>query len=274
MPSDDAQAAPAALARRHGSGFWSVAFAFLIVMAFATLPSPLYGLYRTRDHLSAFTVTVVYAIFAGGTIAALLRVDSIAARVGRRGVMLAAVVTMMAAAALLAAWKDLPGLLAGRLLTGVSVGLAAGTAIPYLIELGVRKDPNAPVARARNHRHVSERRRTWNRAAGCRLPGAVGEAAVDLALPPLRRARSDRSGRFGGRARNGRAGFLRRRRSVRRLVRHPRPGFQFPRPRRPSQPSPRTDCSPACPGSSSPPRSTIPHTHWPAQRCSWCSPQA
>jgi MFS family permease len=76
-------------------------------------------------------------------------VDSIAARIGRRGVMLAAVVTMMASAALLAAWKDLPGLLAGRLLTGVSVGLAAGTAIPYLIELGVRKDPTAPVARAR-----------------------------------------------------------------------------------------------------------------------------
>jgi MFS family permease len=149
MPGDDAQAAPAALARRHGSGFWSVAFAFLIVSAFATLPSPLYGLYRARDDLSAFTITVVYAIFAGGTIAALLRVDSIAARIGRRGVMLAAVVTMMAAAALLAAWKDLPGLLAGRLITGVSVGLAAGTAIPYLIELGVRRDPSAPVARAR-----------------------------------------------------------------------------------------------------------------------------
>jgi predicted MFS family arabinose efflux permease len=150
MPGDDAQAAPAALARRHGSGFWSVAFAFLIVSAFATLPSPLYGLYRARDHLSAFTVTVVYAIFAAGTVTTLLRVDSIAARIGRRGVMLAAVATMMAAAALLAAWKDLPGLLAGRLLTGVSVGLATGTAIPYLIELGVRKDPNAPVARARN----------------------------------------------------------------------------------------------------------------------------
>jgi MFS family permease len=150
MAGDDAQAAPAALARRHGSGFWSVVFAFLIVSAFATLPSPLYGLYRERDNLSALTVTVVYAIFACGTVTTLLRVDSIAARIGRRGVMLAAVVTMMAAAALLAAWKDLPGLLAGRLLTGVSVGLAAGTAIPYLIELSVRKDPNASVAHARN----------------------------------------------------------------------------------------------------------------------------
>ena len=75
-----------------------MAFAFLIVMAFATLPSPLYGLYRMRDDLSAFTITVVYAIFAGGTIAALLSVPSIAARIGRRGVMLAAVATMIAVA--------------------------------------------------------------------------------------------------------------------------------------------------------------------------------
>ena len=39
-------------------------------MAVATLPSPLYGLYRTRDHLSAFTITVVFAIFAGALIGA------------------------------------------------------------------------------------------------------------------------------------------------------------------------------------------------------------
>jgi predicted MFS family arabinose efflux permease len=148
MPNVDSSAAPAAQRRRHGSGFWAVAFAFLIVMAFATMPSPLYGLYRTRDHLSALTITVVFAIFAAGTIAA-LRADSfVAARVGRRGVMLCAVATMMVAAGLLALWKDLPGLLIGRLLTGVADGLAAGTAIVYLIELRVRADPKASIARA------------------------------------------------------------------------------------------------------------------------------
>jgi MFS family permease len=149
MSSADTTAASAAKRRLHGSGFWTVAFAFLIVMAVATLPSPLYGLYRTRDHLSAFTITVVYAIFAGGTIIALLADRFVAARVGRRGVMLAAVATMMVAAGLLAVWKDLPGLLIGRLLTGVSVGLAAGTAIVYLIELRVRADPKVSVVRAR-----------------------------------------------------------------------------------------------------------------------------
>jgi len=150
ISSGDTHALPATATRRRGSGFWAVAFGFLIVMASATLPSPLYGLYRERDHLSALTITVIYAIFAAGTIAALGSVRYIAARAGRRNVMLGSVATMMAAAGLLAAWKALPGLLIGRLITGVAVGLAAGTAITYLIELRARANPNASPIRARN----------------------------------------------------------------------------------------------------------------------------
>ena len=148
-PQVDASTALVARGPRHRSGFWAAAFAFLVVMAVATLPSPLYGLYRTRDHLSALTITVVFAIFAASTIALLQRDSSIAARIGRRGTMLAAVATMMVAMGVLAAWKDLPGLLTGRLITGVSVGLAAGTAITYLIELRLRADPKASPVRAR-----------------------------------------------------------------------------------------------------------------------------
>jgi hypothetical protein len=150
VASNGTSAPPAAETRPRPSGFAAVVFAFLVVMAFATLPSPLYGLYRLRDGLSALTITVVYAIFAAGTIAALLAVPAAAARVGRRGVMLAAVATMMVAAGLLAVWKALPGLLIGRLMTGVAVGFVAGTAITYLIELSLRGDPNANVLRARN----------------------------------------------------------------------------------------------------------------------------
>jgi Major Facilitator Superfamily len=134
--------------RQRGSGFWAVAFAFLVVMAVATLPSPLYGLYRIRDHLSALMITVVFAIFAAGTIAALLGDRFFAARLGRRGVMLGSVATMMVAVGLLAAWKSLPGLLVGRFITGLAVGLAAGVATPYLIELRQRAAPTASGARA------------------------------------------------------------------------------------------------------------------------------
>jgi MFS family permease len=134
---------------RRVSGYWLVAFAFFIVMAFATLPSPLYGLYRRRDNLSALMITVIYAIFASSTIVTLLADQRIAARIGRRGMMVSAVGMMMAGAGVLAAWKELPGLLIGRLLTGVAVGLAAGTAITYVIELRLRANPNASVVRAR-----------------------------------------------------------------------------------------------------------------------------
>jgi MFS transporter len=143
QPADKVCIMTAVQGRQPRAGFWTVAFAFLVVMSLATLPSPLYGLYRARDHLSALMITVVYAIFAGGTIATLLAERSIVARIGRRGVMLLAVATMMAAAGLLAGWQDLAGLLIGRLLTGVAVGLVAGTAITYLIELRLRADPTA-----------------------------------------------------------------------------------------------------------------------------------
>ena len=69
----------------------------------------MYGLYRTRDHLSEFTITVVFAIFAAGTISTLLLEGRIAGRFGRRGAMLGGVATMMTAAVVLAAWKALPG---------------------------------------------------------------------------------------------------------------------------------------------------------------------
>ena len=150
MTTVDADAGPTTQQRRHRSGFWTVAYTLLIVMAFATLPSPLFGLYRARDHLSSLMITVVFAIFAGGTITALLAVPRIAVRIGRRGVMLSSVAIMMAAAGLLAVWKALPGLLIGRLVSGVAVGLAAGTAITYLIELRLRADPKASMVSARN----------------------------------------------------------------------------------------------------------------------------
>jgi MFS family permease len=149
VETGEAYAMPAAVGRRHGTAFWTAAFAFLVVMAFATLPSPLYGLYRTRDDLSTLIVTVVYAVFACGAIAALLCEHVVVARIGRRGAMLGGVATMMVAAAVIGVWKALPGLLVGRVLSGVSVGLAAGTAITYLIELRLRDDPNASVVRAR-----------------------------------------------------------------------------------------------------------------------------
>ena len=118
------------------------------------------------------------------------------------------------------------------------------------------------------HRHRSERRRTWNRPIGCRHSCAVGAATADLALPPLRRARRGRADWCGGRTRDRRANSAAAT-GKRRLVHGVRSGFPFRQQPRPLRPLPPRGCSPGCPDSSWPPRCTVPHMRCPAQHCSW-----
>ena len=56
----------------HRAGFWAIAFSFLVVAAFSTAPSSLYGLYEHQEHLSSLTITFVYAVYAVGVVASLL----------------------------------------------------------------------------------------------------------------------------------------------------------------------------------------------------------
>jgi hypothetical protein len=45
---------------------------FLVVTAFSTAPSSLYGRYEHREHLSSLTITFVYAVYALGVVASLV----------------------------------------------------------------------------------------------------------------------------------------------------------------------------------------------------------
>ena len=110
--------------------------------------------------------------------------------------MLGGVVTMMVAAGLLAAWKALPGLLDRAPAHRRGGRAGRRSAITYLIELRLRADPAALPGPRPEHRHRGYRRRAWHRPADRRLPRAVGDAAADLALPRVHRARGDRARRL------------------------------------------------------------------------------
>jgi MFS family permease len=129
--------------RRHRRGFWVVAFAFLWVMALGTAPSPLYGLYRERDHFSLFMVTVAFAVYAVGVIVALLLAGHLSDLYGRRRMLLPAVCISIVSTIVFLAWKALPGLLAARLINGISIGIVASTATAYLAELHAVGRPRA-----------------------------------------------------------------------------------------------------------------------------------
>jgi MFS family permease len=134
--------------RHHGLGFYAVAFAFLAVMAFSTVPSPLYGLYQARDGFSSFLITIIYAAYAVGVIAALLLAGHISDWHGRRRVLLPAIAVSILSAIVFLVWRDLPGLLAARVINGLSVGVVAATATAYLAELHAGSRPDESPRRA------------------------------------------------------------------------------------------------------------------------------
>jgi hypothetical protein len=125
-----------------------VSFAFLAAVAFSAVPSPLYGLYRARDHFSLFMVTVIYAVYAIGLIGALLLAGHLSDWYGRRRLLLPALGTAICSAIVFLVSKSLAGLLVARLLNGIAIGIVVSTATAYLTELHAVGRPEAPARRA------------------------------------------------------------------------------------------------------------------------------
>ena len=126
---------PLGHSRRHHVGFWVAATAFLVNMAFSAVPTPLYSLFQRRDRFSTITVTVIYAVYALGVIASLLLAGHVSDWVGRRRMLVPALLVNVVSAAVFLAAPSLAGLLVARVLSGVSVGLSTATATAYLAEL-------------------------------------------------------------------------------------------------------------------------------------------
>ena len=128
--------------RRHGAGFWVTGLTFLLLMAFSTVPTPLYTLYVARDGYGPFTVTVIFAAYAVGVVASLFFVGHLSDKVGRRPlILLAAALEILAAVGFLVR-DDLTGLLVARVVSGVGIGALTATATAYLAELdGARSRP-------------------------------------------------------------------------------------------------------------------------------------
>jgi MFS family permease len=127
----------------YRTGFWLIAFAFAIAMAFSTVPTPLYPLYQARDGFSAFAVTLVFAAYAVGVLTSLLLAGQVSDWVGRKRVLVAALTLELGSAVLFLTSLSLPGLVVARVISGLGVGLMTATATAYLQELHSRHLPGA-----------------------------------------------------------------------------------------------------------------------------------
>lgn len=137
---------PAHARRHHAVGFWIVALSFVTVMAFATVPTPLYTLYQQRDGFPTFTTTIVFAAYGAGVMLALWLAGHLSDTHGRRTMLLVSLLLELLATALFLVWKDVPGLILARLVTGLGVGVLTAAATAHLGELRVASTGNPETA--------------------------------------------------------------------------------------------------------------------------------
>lgn len=167
----------------HGVGFWVVAAAFAILMAFGTAPTPLWPLYQQRDGFGATTATIAFGMLVVGAATSLFFCGHLSDRYGRRRIILPALVIAFTAALILVLWPGLPGLLVGRVLTGVAVGLMASTATTYLSDLYRQEHPD----KADSHlpATVSTAANLGGLAMGPLLGGALAQWAPNPLTTPF-----------------------------------------------------------------------------------------
>ncbi len=131
----------------HAIGFWVIAGAFVIGMAFSTVPTPLWVLYRQADGFSTFWVTIAFAAYAVGVILSLLLAGHVSDWAGRVRILLPALLVEALAAVVFLVWASLPGLVVARVLTGLGVGMITATATAHLAELHAAARPQASPVR-------------------------------------------------------------------------------------------------------------------------------
>jgi len=122
-------------ARRHRPWYAAAAAVFAVGMAGTTLPTPLYGLYRQEIGFSEFVVTVIFAVYAVGVIAALLIAGGFSDVLGRRPVLFAALGLSVLSGLCFVFEGGLAPLFLGRLLSGLAAGLLSGAATAAVTEL-------------------------------------------------------------------------------------------------------------------------------------------
>ncbi|MET8770276.1 MFS transporter [Streptomyces sp. NPDC004658] len=132
---------PRRLSRR--AAFGVLAVTTVVLMATASAPSPIYPLYRQRWDFSVTMVTVVFAVYVVGLLGALLTLGPLSDRLGRRPVLIAALLLAAASTAIFWTAGGVLSLVLARTVQGVATGTAVGGLAAGLVDSSPVRRPHA-----------------------------------------------------------------------------------------------------------------------------------
>lgn len=101
----------------------------------SSAPTPLYSVYRAEWGFSPITITVVFGIYAIAVLAALLVVGKLSDHIGRRPVVIGALLVQLAALVVFLTATNVTDLFVARIVQGLSTGAAAGALGAALLDI-------------------------------------------------------------------------------------------------------------------------------------------
>lgn len=114
--------------------FFGIALSFSVTMIGTTLPTPLYPIYQDVFGFSQLMITIIFAVYAGGVIAALVITGRWSDQLGRRPLLFAGLACSLISDVLFWQANGLGLILTGRILSGFSAGIFTGTATVAVME--------------------------------------------------------------------------------------------------------------------------------------------
>lgn len=119
----------------RGAAFWLVGLVSVLLLVSSTVPSPMYVIYQQQWGFSAAMITLIFGIYALFVLGSMLLFGSLSDTVGRKPVLVFALVLMVVAMVLFIVADSVAWLLVARAIQGIGVGIATGTLGAALIEL-------------------------------------------------------------------------------------------------------------------------------------------
>ncbi len=119
----------------RAASFWLLATVLAFLLFAASAPSPLYVVYQARWHFSSLTLTAIFGVYVLALLATLLITGRLSDHLGRRPVVLLALVVQIASMGAFIAARDVGMLFAARFLQGLGTGLATGALSAWLLDL-------------------------------------------------------------------------------------------------------------------------------------------
>ena len=124
--------------RSSSRGVAVVTAVYALVMLGGTLPVPLYAFWAPQFGFGPFTTTLIFAVYALGTVTALLFFASLSDQAGRRPLLLTALAAAVASTVLFLTAHNVVMLLAARFVFGLTTGVFTATATAALGEFSGR----------------------------------------------------------------------------------------------------------------------------------------